>query len=82
MDITTITVDKSTRRRLEKLKRYDRESLNEVLVRLLSGSVGNFDRESFSETVAVLSDPETMKRLARSVESFEIGKKTYSIDEV
>ncbi len=83
MDITTITLDKEVKRKLEKLKRYDREPLNEVLSRLLShsSSKASANHKGLTETINVLSDPGIMRSLAKSLDDLKKGK-TYSIDEV
>ena len=80
MDITTITLSKGIKKKLEALKNYDRESFNEVLARLLSGKA-NIDRDSLVETVDILSSPEIMRSLAKSLDDLKNGL-TYSIDEV
>lgn len=79
MDITTITLSKSIKRKLERLKRYNREPYNDVLSRLLSEN--NTGDNGLSETVEILSDPEIMRSLAKSLDDLKKGK-TYSIDEV
>ena len=83
MDITTITLNREVKRKLEKLKRYDRESFNEVLSRLLSGKIklNREDSESLGETIEILSSPEIMRSLAKSLDSLKKGK-TYAIEEV
>ena len=82
MDITTVTLSRDVKKKLDKLKRYDREPLNDVLDRLLSGNPSNNSSgESLVETIEILSDPEIMASLVKSLESLKKGK-TYSIDEV
>lgn len=82
MDITTITLSRDVKRKLEKLKRYDRESFNEILSRLLSAKISRRDdSDSLSETIEILSSPDIMRSLAKSLEDLKKGK-TYSIDEV
>jgi len=83
MSITTITLSMEVKRKLEKLKRYDRESFNELLSRLLSSKMAqkNNDLMDLAETIEILSSPEIMRSLAKSLEDLKKGK-TYSIDEV
>jgi len=85
MDITTITLNKNIKKKLDALKRYDREPFNDVIDRLVSGDNSNssksVDFESLSETVEILSDPKIMKSLAKSLNDLKRGK-TYLIDEV
>ena len=82
MDITTITLDKSIKKKLDALKRYDREPFNDVIARLISGDNSkNIDKDSFVETIEILSSPEIMKSLAKSLNDLKRGK-TYSINEV
>ena len=82
MDITTITLNRNIKKKLDALKRYDREPFNDVIARLVSGdNSSNLNNESLSETVEILSDPDIMKSLAKSLNDLKRGK-TYSIDEV
>jgi len=79
MDITTITLDKGIKRKLEKMKLYNRETFNEVIGRLISEK----DSSNFEvrETIEILSDSAIMRSLAKSLDDLKKGK-TYSIDEV
>lgn len=79
MDITTITLSVDVKRKLEKLKRYNRESFNEVISRMIS--MKDDKDNSISETIDILSNPDIMRSLAKSLEDLKRGK-TYSIDEV
>ena len=79
MDITTITLNVDVKRRLEKLKKYDRESFNEVVNRIISTNEKN--NSDITETIEILSSPDIMRSLAKSLEDMKKGK-TYSIDEV
>ncbi|MCZ6652364.1 MAG: hypothetical protein O7D91_04985 [Planctomycetota bacterium] len=83
MDTTTVTVNRKVKARLERLKLHPRESYDSVIKRLLPGSSGdrNIDADSISETIAILSDPETMRSLARSLEDVKEGR-VYALDEV
>lgn len=73
MDTTTITVDLKVKKMLDKLKLANRESYNEVLHRVLPKSKTD-DIDSLQETVEILSDPETMARLAKSMDDFRHGR--------
>lgn len=81
MNVTSITVDKSVKKRLDHLKAHRRESYNDVISRLASRGTGMSDSESLAETVEILSDPATMRSLAKSIEDLKRGK-LYAIDEV
>ena len=74
MDTTTITVDLKIKRMLDRLKRARRESYNDVLTRVLPTAAQSADIESLQETVEILSDPETMARLAKSMDDFRHGR--------
>ena len=81
MDISTISLSKVLKSRLDRLKVHPRESYESVIGRLVSHSGGNKNIEAFKETVEILSDPTIMRSLAKSIEDLKKGK-TYSIDEV
>mgnify|MGYP001567584865 CR=1 FL=1 len=81
MDITTITLDKSMKRKLDRIKMHPRESYNDVVARLISGSLGSVSRESLVETVEILSDADAMMSIAKSLDDMRKGR-TYSMDEV
>ena len=85
MKTTTITLDTAIKKRLAKLKVHPRESYTAVLRRLLNRPTltqTDVDEiESIIETLDILSDPETMRDLAKSVEDLKAGR-LYSIDEV
>ena len=74
MNTTTITVDLRVKKMLDSLKRARRESYNDVLNRVLPNASSNDDVESLRETAAILSDSDTMARLARSMNDFKKGK--------
>lgn len=80
MDTTTITIDLKVKKILDGLKKARRESYNDVLNRILSDTKDE-DVDSLKETVEILSDPDTMARLAKSMDDFRRGK-LYDIDEV
>jgi len=81
MSTTTITIDLKVKKMLDNLKRARRESYNEVLSRIIPHASNNLDIESLQETVEILSDPETMASLARSLEDIK-NSRLYDIDEV
>ena len=82
MNVTSITLDKNLKKRLDILKKHKRESYNDVIARLLSSGYGRqIDNEGLIETIEILSDPETMRSLAKSMEQLKRGKLS-SIDEV
>lgn len=74
MDTTTITVNLNVKKMLDSLKRARRESYNDVLTRVLPLASNNDNIESFKETAEILSDPDTMARLAKSMDDFKHGK--------
>ena len=74
MAITTIQIDTNLKEKLDLLKIHHRESYNELLIRLLAqNSPQNMDRESLIETIEVLSDPEMMRDLAKSIAEMQQG---------
>lgn len=85
MTTTTITLDVKLKKRLERMKVHPRESYTAVLARLLKSrglTKSDVDRmEGVLATAEILSDPETMRRLAKSMEDFKAGR-LHSIDEV
>jgi len=74
MDTTTITINFKVKKILDMLKRARRESYNDVLIRILPNIATNSDVESLQETADILSDPETMVRLAKSMNDFRHSK--------
>lgn len=81
MDTTTITIDLRIKKILDSLKKARRESYNDVLVRVLSNNKSNSDIDSLKDTVEILSDPDTMAKLAKSLRDLKQSK-LYDIDEV
>jgi len=75
MGITTIQLNESTKKMLDKLKIHHRESYNELL-RRLAKNYAQEDKESLIETIEVLSDPEAMRDIAQGLEDYEKGKGT------
>ena len=81
--VTTIQLDEKVKGNLETLKVHPRETFNEVIVRLVdSSSPAEVDKESLIETIEVLSDAETMKNLAESLQEIEKGNFGKSLDEL
>ncbi len=82
MNVSTITLDKSLKKRLDDLKAHQRESYNDVIARLLAHCLAStVDSESLVETIEILSDPDIMRSLAKSVDELKKGK-LYSLDEI
>lgn len=77
---TTIKVTTEIRSNLNKFKIHHRETYNDVLTRLLN-SVDE-EKESLTETLEVLSDPETMRNLAESIEDINNREKWVSWDKI
>ena len=65
---TTIQIDVSVKKKLDKLKQHQRDTYNEVLKALLHGE----QEENLRETIDVLSDPQAMREIAAALET--IGK--------
>jgi predicted CopG family antitoxin len=80
MDTTTITIDLRIKKILDSLKKARRESYNDVLSRVLSKK-DKEDADSMNDTISILSDPEVMASLARSLNDIK-KVKLYDIDEV
>ena len=72
--ITTVKLDKSTKKKLDLLKIHNRESYNELILRLIENCPVSADRESLIETIEVLSDPVAMKNIAEALKSIERGE--------
>ena len=72
--ITTIQLSKETKKILDSLKVHSRESYNELILRIIGGnSPVNANRENLIETIEVLSNPNLMRRLGKSLERIERG---------
>jgi hypothetical protein len=81
--ITTIQLDNKLKEKLDKLKIHHRESYNELIARLIENcSPDKMDRESLTETIEILSDPETMRNIAEAVERINKGDLGIPIEEV
>ncbi len=70
---TTVQVEEKTKKALERLKIHQNETYNELIERLIA-SYSKEDKASLVETVDVLSNPETMRSIARGIEDFEKGR--------
>ena len=81
--ITTIQLDNKLKDKLDKLKVHHRESYNELIARLIENcSPSKMDKESLIETIEVLSDPETMRKIAEAIERINKGDLGTPIGEV
>jgi PHD/YefM family antitoxin component YafN of YafNO toxin-antitoxin module len=81
--ITTIQLNKHTKKKLDSLKIYNRESYNELILRLLEGNSSvNASRESLIETIEILSDPNIMRSIADSLKRVEKGDFGTSLEEL
>ncbi len=81
--ITTIQLDNKLKEKLDKLKVHHRESYNELIARIIENcSPNKMDKESLTETIEVLSDPETMRNIARAIERINKGDLGTPIEEV
>ena len=70
--ITTIQVDTKLKASLDKIKVHHRETYNEIIARLLEGSCPEGEnKESLTSTIEVLSDPESMRAIAESLEEIQ-----------
>lgn len=71
--VTTIQLEENVKSKLDNLKIHNRETYNDIVKRLVENMSG-VDKESLIETIEVLSDPETMRNIAESIEEFNKGK--------
>ena len=73
--VTTIQIDEKLKEKLDELKIHHRETYNELIIRILNScSPQNLSRESLTETIEILSDPETMRDIAEALEEYEQGR--------
>lgn len=73
--VTTIQLDEKLKEKLDKLKVHHRETYNELILRLINScSPQKFDRESLTETIEILSDPEAMRGIAKGIEDYNKGR--------
>lgn len=80
--ITTIQLDKKTKKKLDSLKVHNRESYNELILRLIESCPVSTNRENLIETIEVLSDPETMRNIAETLENMQRGEFGISWEEI
>ena len=59
---------------LDKLKIYHRETYNELLKRLVKAYQNNAGNDELVETLEILSNPETMRDIAKAIEDYESGR--------
>jgi len=72
--VTTIQIEEGLKSKLDKLKIHPRETYNEVITRMVGSSPPKrIDVESLTETIEVLSDPETMRDIAEALEEYKRG---------
>lgn len=72
---TTIQLDEKVKEKLDKLKVHNRETYNELLIRLInSSSPQKSDKDSLVETIEILSDPEMMRDIAKGIEDYSKGR--------
>jgi FPC/CPF motif-containing protein YcgG len=75
--ITTIQIEEKIKQKLDSLKIHHRETYNELIVRLIancSSKNKQATRESLVATIEVLSDPETMRDIAKALEEYKRGE--------
>lgn len=83
MAITTIQLDTKLKSKLDSLKIHHRETYNELIERLIqTTNPQNVDKESLIETIEVLSNPETMKNIAESLQRIQEGDYGTPIEEI
>ncbi len=84
MTTTTITLDTAVKKRLARIKVHPRESYSDVLRRLLKAARAtnsSVDVEAILETLDIVSDPVTMRDIAKGIEDVKVGP-LYTINEV
>ena len=69
--VTTIQINEDLKIKLDELKIHHRETYNELISRIISSFPKEVDRESLIETVEIISDPESMRNIAESLERIE-----------
>ena len=73
--VTTIQLDEKLKEKLDKLKIHYRETYNDLILRIISSlSPQGVDKESLIETIEILSDPETMRDIAKGIEDYNKGR--------
>ncbi len=75
--VTTIQLDEKLKAKLNKMKVHPRETYNELISRLVNSYScrdKGADRESLTETIEILSDPEAMREIAEGIEDYNKGR--------
>jgi len=73
--VTTIQLDEKLKEKLDKLKIHYRETYNDLILRIISSlSPQGVDKESLIETIEILSDPESMREIAKGIEDYNNGR--------
>lgn len=66
--ITTIQLDKKIKEKIDTFKIHERESYNDVIERMFNECRNvKVDEESLKETIEILSDPETLRDIAKAL---------------
>lgn len=79
---TTIKLNINVKSKLDGLKIHPRESYNEVINRMIGSSLPKkVDIESLTETIEILSDPQTMRDIAKGLEDYQKGR-TKTLEQV
>ena len=76
----TIQIGVELKERLDAKKIHNRESYNDVILKLINNKP-EYDRESMMETLEILSDPETLRDIAKGLEDIKAGR-VYTLEEV
>ena len=74
MGITTIQLDADTKRMLDKLKSYNRETYNDILRKLIATYSRHGEDDNLVETLEIVSNPQEMREIAEGVEAYRVGK--------
>ena len=73
--VTTIQLDEKLKDKLDKLKIHHRETYNDLILRVISSlSPQKVDKEILIETIEILSDPESMREIAKGIEDYNNGR--------
>ena len=80
MEMKTIQIGVELKERLDAKKIHNRESYNDVILKLINNKP-EYDRESMMETLEILSDPETLRDIAKGLEDIKAGR-VYTLEEV
>jgi len=81
--ITTIQINEDLKKRLNELKIHHRETYNELIERMVNTfSRTMIDKESLTETIEVMSDPQAMRDIAEALERIKRGDFGIPLEEV